>query len=175
MPLSVSTYDIERLLSKINYAQSILKLEVENGQSFEKTVMIKEIQTAPLTRNFLHMDLYEVDMKRKLTVTVPIVTTGISKGVEAGGTLQIIRRELEVNCLPTDIPEQVTVDISDLEIGDSIHVNELKVDGEVEIPFDVNFTILTVVAPKAVDERKPSETEGEEVAGAEKAAADAEE
>lgn len=175
MPLSVSIYDIERLLSKINYAQSLLKLQVENGQSFEKTVMIKEIQTSPLSRNFLHMDFYEVDMKRKLTVTVPVVTVGTSKGVEEGGILQIIRRELDVNCLPTDIPEQITIDISHLEVGDSIHVNEIKQEGDVEIPFDANFTILTIVAPKTVDEEeaKTEETETEE--GAEEETAEAEE
>lgn len=164
-PLSVSTYDIERLLTKINYAQSLLKLQVENGQSFEKTVMIKDIQTSPLTRNFLHMDFYEVDMARKLTVTVPVVTTGVCKGVEAGGILQIIRRELEVNCLPTEIPEHITVDITDLEIGDAVHVNEIHLDGDLEIPFDANFTVLTIVAPKAVEE--PKAAEGEEAAEAE--------
>ena len=168
MPLSVSTYDIERLLMKINYAQSLLKLQVENGQPFEKTVMIKEVQRSPLSRNFLHLDLYEVNMTRKLTVTVPVVIIGISKGVEDGGVLQIIRRELEVNCLPTEIPEQITIDITDLEVGDSIHVDEIKLDGDLEIPFDTNFTILTVVAPKAVEEIKKPEEETEEGAEPEK-------
>jgi len=168
MPLSVSTYDIERLLKKINYAQSLLKLQVENGQPFEKTVMIKEVQRSPLSRNFLHLDLYEVNMTRKLTVTVPVVIIGISKGVEDGGVLQIIRRELEVNCLPTEIPEQITIDITDLEVGDSIHVDEIKLDGDLEIPFDTNFTILTVVAPKAVEEIKKPEEETEEGAEPEK-------
>jgi len=107
-----------------------------------------------------------VDMTRKLTVTVPVVITGISKGVEDGGVLQIIRRELEVNCLPTEIPEQVTVDISHLEVGDSIHVDEIKLDGDLEIPFDTNFTILTIVAPKAVEEFKKPGEETEEAAEA---------
>jgi large subunit ribosomal protein L25 len=110
------------------------------------------------------MDFYEVDMARKLTVTVPLVTTGVCKGVEAGGILQIIRRELEVNCLPTDIPEHITVDITDLEIGDSVHVNEIHLDGDLEIPFDANFTVLTIVAPKAVEETRAAE--GEEAAEA---------
>jgi large subunit ribosomal protein L25 len=98
-------------------------------------------------------------MKRKLTVTVPVVTVGSSKGVEEGGVLQIIRRELDVNCLPTDIPEQITIDISHLEVGDSIHVSEIKPEGDVEITFDANFTILTIVAPKTMDETKTEGTE----------------
>ena len=162
IPLSISIYDMEQLLKKINYAQALLKLQIEGGQSMEKTVMIREIQTEPLTRNYLHVDLYELDMTRKQTVTVPVVTTGISKGVEAGGILQIIRRELDVHCLPSDIPEQITIDISDLDMGDSIHVDEIKLEGDVEIPFEANFTIATVVAPKIAEEEEAEEVEGEE-------------
>ncbi len=160
--LSLSIKDIEQLLKKINYAQALLNLDVEGEASNEKTVMIKEIQTAPLSQNFLHIDLYEVDMKRKLTVTIPVVTTGIAKGVEAGGILQIIRRELDVNCLPTAIPEQITIDITDLDVGDSVHVSELELEGDVEIPFEANFTILTVVVPKVVEEEEVEGEEGEE-------------
>lgn len=162
MPLSVSIYDIEQLLKKINYAQALLKLQIEDGKTPEKTVMIREIQTEPLSQNYRHLDLYELDMKRKQTVTVPVVTIGESKGVEAGGILQIIRRELDVHCLPTDIPEQITIDISDLDIGESIHVDEINLEGDVEIPFDANFTIVTVVAPKLVEEAEEEAEEGEE-------------
>ncbi len=175
IPLSISIHDIEQLLKKINYAQALLNLKVEGEKPFEKTVMIKEIQTEPLSQHFLHIDFYEVDMKRKLTVTVPIVTTGISKGVEAGGVLQIIRRELEVNCLPMEIPEQITIDISDLEVGDSIHVDELNLEGDVEIPFDANFTICTVVVPKVIEEEVEEGEEEELEEGAEEAAAGSEE
>ena len=115
-------------------------------------------------------------MKRKLTVTIPIVVTGISKGVEAGGVLQIIRRELDVNCLPSAIPEQITIDVTDLDIGDSVHVDELELEGDVEIPFDANFTIMTVVVPKVVEEEVEEEEEGAEgeegEEGAEAAAAE---
>ncbi len=161
IPLSISIRDIDLLLKKINFAQSLLSLTVEGGEPLEKTVMIKEVQTEPLSQNLRHVDLYEIDMKRKLTVTVPIVTIGDSKGVEAGGVLQIIRRELDVNCLPTDIPEQITIDITDLDIGDSIHVDEINLEGDVEVPFDANFTIMTVVVPKVVEEEVEEGEEGE--------------
>jgi len=175
IPLSLSTYDIERLLTKINYAQALLKLQIEGSESKERTVMIREIQTEPLTHNYRHVDLYELDMKRKQTVTIPVVIDGISKGVEAGGILQIIRRELDVHCLPSDIPEQITIDITDLDIGDSVHVDEIKLEGDVEINFDANFTIVTVVAPKIEEEAEEAEeveegAEGEEGAAAEETA-----
>jgi large subunit ribosomal protein L25 len=174
IPLSISIHDAELLLKKINFAQALLSLKVEGDKPFEKTVMIKEIQTEPLGQHLLHMDFYEVDMKRKLTVTVPVVTTGISKGVEAGGVLQIIRRELEVNCLPTEIPEHIIIDITDLDMGDSIHVNELKLEGDVEIPFDANFTILTIVVPKVAEEEGEESEELEEGAEASEEKSDSE-
>ncbi|RJP84515.1 MAG: 50S ribosomal protein L25/general stress protein Ctc [Desulfobacteraceae bacterium] len=165
--LSLDTHTVQLLLRKINFAQTLLNLTVESDPPIDKTVMIKEIQIEPLSQNLRHIDFYEVNMKRKLTVTVPVVITGVSKGVEEGGVLQIIRRELDVNCLPDAIPESIVVDVTDLEIGDSIHVNELRLDGEAEIPHDVNFTIVTIVSPKR-DERPAGEEEATVEAAAEK-------
>jgi large subunit ribosomal protein L25 len=102
-------------------AQKLLKLEIE-GVDGKRNVMIKEMQKHPVSQQLLHLDLYEVTMDHKLKVMVPVVTTGKSVGVEMGGMLQIIRRELEVLSLPDQIPENITVDITDLDIGDSFHV-----------------------------------------------------
>ena len=126
--------------------------------------MIKEMQKHPVSRTVLHLDLYEVSMDQKIKVMVPVVTTGKSPGVEMGGTLQIIRRELEVFCLPDQVPENISIDISALEIGDSFHVEELPLDEAAEIPADVNFTILTILSPTAEEEE---EVEGEEEEGEE--------
>jgi large subunit ribosomal protein L25 len=169
--LSLDTHTIDLLLKKINYAQSLLNLVVESEPPINKTVMIKEVQIEPLSQNLRHVDLYEVNMKRQLTVTVPVVITGIAKGVEDGGVLQVIRRELDVNCLPDAIPENITIDVTNLEIGDSIHVNELKLDGAGEIPHDVNFTIVTVVATKHSE--SDEKAAGGEETGKEAAAAGA--
>jgi large subunit ribosomal protein L25 len=87
-------------------------------------------------------------MDQKISVMVPVTTTGVSKGVEEGGILQIIRRELEVYCLPANIPEQIEIDITELDMGDSVHVSEVALPQSVEIPYEVDFTILTVVSPK---------------------------
>jgi large subunit ribosomal protein L25 len=148
--LTVDTHDIELLLNKISYSQALINLRVDNGQSFEKMVMIKEIQADPITQNYLHLDFYEVRMDQKITTTVPVEITGVSKGVDAGGTLQIIRRELDVVCLPSQIPDSIVIDISELDMGDSIHVEDIRPEGDIEIPFDVNFTVVTVVSPKTV-------------------------
>ncbi|MGD9121946.1 MAG: 50S ribosomal protein L25, partial [Desulfobacterales bacterium] len=89
-----------------------------------------------------------------------------SQGVEDGGILQIVRRELEVFCLPTAIPEAIEVDISELEIGGSIHVKEIALPGDIELPEDVDFTVITVLAPKVEEVVVEEEelAEGEEVA-----------
>jgi len=174
--LSVRTHDLEAVFKKAAGGQAILNLMIHNGETAKKTAMIKELQAHPVSRNFLHVDFYEVDMKRKIRVKVPVVPVGKSKGVEDGGTLQLVRRELEVLCLPLEIPEAFEVDITELGIGDAIHVNEIRVDENIEIPEaeEVNFTVLTVVSPKAeeeveeeVEEEAAEGEEGEEAAAAE--------
>ena len=104
-------------------------------------------------------------MARKVNVAIPVVVKGQSKGVELGGLLQIIRREIEVFCLPNAIPDSIEIDVTDLDIGDSIHVDEIQLEGDVELPGDVNFTVVTVVSPKV--EAEPEEEEEELEEGAE--------
>ena len=132
-----------------------------------KPAMIKEFQSHPVSGDFLHIDFYEIDMQRKINVMIPVVTKGICKGVELGGLLQIIRREIEVLCMPGDIPEAIELDITDLDVGDSVHVEEIPLGDNVEISADVNFTVLTIVSPKVeeVEEEEEEEAlEGEEAA-----------
>ncbi len=165
--LAVSIKELEQVLKNSNVAQIILKLIIQNGKKITKPAMIKEMQTHPITRAYLHVDFYEIDMQRPIKVMVPVVTRGKSVGVELGGTLQVIRRELEVQCLPGDMPEAIEIDVSDLDIGDSIHVQEIPLGENVEFTADVNFTVITVLSPKveAVEEAEEEELEeGEEVA-----------
>ena len=161
--LAIDRLELEPIFKSGAVAQTLLKLEIDGVDSVRK-VMIKEMQKHPVSRTVLHLDLYEVSMDQKIKVMVPVVTTGKSAGVEVGGTLQIIRRELEVFCLPDQIPENITIDITALEIGDSFHVEELPLEDAVEIPADVNFTILTILSPTAEEEE---EVEDEEVEGEE--------
>jgi len=125
------------------------------------------LQVHPVFQTFLHVDFYEVAMDRKITVKVPVVTVGKTKGVELGGTLQLIRRELDVLCLPRQIPNQIEVDTTNLDIGDSIHVEEIPLEGDVELSTDVNFTVVTVLAPTVEEVEAVEEEELEEAAGEE--------
>jgi len=147
--LSVSTKDLEGIFKKANVRQALLNIEIQNGALHTRTAMIKELQTHPVSRKFLHVDFYEISMDRKIKVKIPVVTKGIAKGIDFGGMLQVIKREIEVLCLPVGIPESIEVDITELNIGDSIHVKDLVLPQGVEIPDDVNYTIVTVLATKS--------------------------
>jgi large subunit ribosomal protein L25 len=169
--LSVNTRALEQVLKKSTAAQVLVNLIIQNGETMNRTAIIKEMQMHPVSRNFLHVDFYEIAMDRKITVGVPVVTKGKSKGVELGGTLQIVRREIEVLCFPLDIPDAIELDITDLDIGDSIHIDEIPLKEGLEIPEDVNFTVLSVVSPmreeepeEEVEEEEGIEAEGEEAA-----------
>jgi large subunit ribosomal protein L25 len=153
--LSVSVYDMEQVIKKTKTLQVFVNLAIE-GQGI-RTAMLKELQRHPVSGNFIHADFYEVAMDRKINVMIPIVTVGQSKGVELGGMLQIIRHEVEAFCIPSNIPEVIEIDITDLDIGESVHVEDIELEGDVEIVHDVNFTILTVLSI-----RKAEEEEGEE-------------
>lgn len=166
--LSLDGYELGLLLSKPGAKTSVLELEVQGGGKGEtKNVLIKEVQKHPYKDVVLHMDLLEVAMDQDISVMVPIEIVGTAKGVKMdGGILEMKRRELEIVCLPHIIPDSLTVDITELEIGDNIHVEDLKVPEGVTIPHDVNFTILTIVAA-AVEPEPEEEVEGEEVEEAE--------
>ena len=167
--LSISTKALEQVTKSANIGQLLLNLTIEGDETVTKTAMIRELQIHPLSGNLIHVDFYEVDMDRKIIVSIPIVTVGKSKGVEQGGMLQLVRRELEVLCLPNEIPESIEVDVSDLDIGDSVHVDEIELGDDIELPVaDVNFTVITVLAPALEEEEEEEELEeGEEGAEAE--------
>ena len=158
--LSVSVYDMEQVIKKTKTLQVFVNLAIE-GQGI-RTAMLKELQRHPVSGNFIHADFYEVAMDRKINVMIPIVTVGQSKGVELGGMLQVIRHEVEAFCIPSNIPEVIEIDISDLDIGESVHIEDIELEGDVELVHDVNFTILTVLSTRQAEEEPE---EGEEAEG----------
>jgi large subunit ribosomal protein L25 len=165
--LSVNKSDLELLFKRGGIGQVVLNLVIQkNGETLTMPAMIKELQTHPVSRNFIHIDFYEIKMDEKITAKIPVVTTGIAKGVELGGVLQIVRRELEVECLPLEVPEFIEIDISDLDIGDSIHVGKISLEGEIEILEEDDYTVVTMLAPKLEEEEEELEEE-EEVEGEE--------
>jgi large subunit ribosomal protein L25 len=146
--LSVNIKELEQILKKGNIGSIIFNLVIQNGKKITKPAMIKELQSHPVSGNYLHVDFYEIDMKRQINVMIPVVAKGKAKGVELGGLLQVVRRELEVFCLPGDIPPAIEIDITDLDIGDAIHIEELKLGDNIEFAAEPNVTVVTVLSPK---------------------------
>ena len=141
----------------------LIDLNIRKGDhSEQKVVMVKDLQLDPLQGTTLHTDFYEVAMDEMVTVEVPIHLVGKPEGLKMGGILEQIRRTIQIQSLPGDIPKGIDVDVSPLKIGDSIHVREISA-GKVKILFETNFTIATVVPP-AVEEKKVAEEVVAEVA-----------
>ncbi|QTA91798.1 50S ribosomal protein L25/general stress protein Ctc [Desulfonema magnum] len=162
--LSVGVKALEQAMKKSKIGQLLVTLAFsdDGGTANTRSAMMKELQIEPLSRNFLHVDFNEISMDRKIRVRVPIIVKGRAKGVEDGGMLQVVRREVEVLCLPGQIPEAFEIDVTDLDMGDSIHIDEIPLEGDIEIPADVNFTVLTVLSPKGSKLDEEEEAEGEE-------------
>jgi len=114
-----------------------------------KVVILKDMQVSPLRRETTHVDFQAVDLTQKVHVMVPVRAIGKSKGEKLGGQLHIIRHELEVACLPGDIPTSINVDVAELGVGDVVHINDVKLTPGIEVPHDVNFTVITVTGHKA--------------------------
>ena len=158
--LSVNVYDLEQALKGAGGRQIFVDLAIEGGEI--RKAMLKELQRHPVNGSFIHADFYEVALDRKMRVMIPVTTVGKCQGIEMGGMLQIIRRELEALCFPTDIPDEIEIDITELDMGESVHVEDITLEGDVELVHDVNFTVLTILAGREEEEEVEEGEEGEE-------------
>jgi len=125
----------------------LVRLKSSVPELAEKVALVKEMQFHPISGDVTHADLYEVDLAARILVQVPLRFVGKAAGVTRGGILQPIVREVEVECLPMDIPGFFNVDVSALDIGDSIHVEEIQMPADVTLVFESNFAVVTVVTP----------------------------
>jgi large subunit ribosomal protein L25 len=137
-------------------------------------VILKDMQIDAIRRNPMHVDFLAIDLKKTLAVMVPVQPVGKSQGEIEGGSLQLVRQEVEVYCLPTNIPTSIEIDVTALNVGDGIHIDEVSFPEGVESQHDVNFTVLTVVGRMAeeveVDEEDEEGVEGVEEEVTEEAA-----
>jgi len=166
-PLSCDGKDLFSVLER-GGQNVLINLKIKDEGSGEKTsdhvVMIRDVQVDPLKGLPIHADLYEVSMKEIMTVEVPVRLVGKAEGTKVGGILEQVRREIEIECLPADLPAQIEVDVTHLEIGDSVHVRDISVE-KVKILTDKQLTIATVVPPRVEKEVVPeAEVEVEEAA-----------
>lgn len=152
--VEVDPKDVFRILHSQTGENTIFDLNVPGRET--ASCMIKEYQLEPVSHALLHADFYEVAMDVALQVNVPLVTRGESVGVkQEGGLLDVVHRELRVECLPRDIPEHIEADITELKIGDLLHVKDLKISDKIRILDDPDMVIITVEHPRAEEVAAP--------------------
>ena len=165
--ISVSQSEV---LQIINTGSANALIDLAVGRK-KYTTMLKDIQLHPIKRDIIHIDFYVVAMDRPITTTVPISIIGEAAGVSEGGTVQYQAREVEVKCLPGDIPERIEFDISDLVIGDTRTVADLELPDSIELLTSEAEVVVTVLAPSMPEEEEVDEEEllGDEEAAEEEA------
>ncbi|TFG75903.1 MAG: 50S ribosomal protein L25/general stress protein Ctc [Thermodesulfobacteriales bacterium] len=169
LSLVINPAELKEALSTDAGENTLLEIHVKDEEAeIQKLSLLREVQYDYLTDKPIHLDFQALDMKEKITVTVPVQIEGSAKGVKEGGILEEILREISVECLPTNIPNSFSVDVTELEIGHSIHVGTLEIEEGVTILHENEDTIVTVLAPKVETEPTEEEIEGEE--GTEEAA-----
>jgi large subunit ribosomal protein L25 len=152
-PVAVEARALQPLFAQGISSTALLRLHIDGKATRSSPlVMIKEVQRSPLTGQLLNVDFHKISLKEKVTAQVPIVLTGESPAVRQGGILEQTLREVQVECLPTEIPDHLEVDISHLEIGHSIHVSDLEVPDHVTLLTGPEEAVAIMAAPKVVEE-----------------------
>jgi len=154
MPLEVDNRQLSAVLAHASSEHILVELEIVDGdQSTNKLALIQEVQHHPLKRDLVHVDFHAVSATEKITSAVPIETTGEALGVRTfGGLLEHSLRTLEVQCYPQDLPGIVQIDVTNLNIGESLHVRDLQLPAGVEAITDENLTVASVVASRVGEE-----------------------
>jgi large subunit ribosomal protein L25 len=157
--VSVAAEEFHRRLAHLE-GSHLIRLVHAGGadpELHDRMVLLREMQRHPVTGQVLHADFYEVDLTERLVVSVPLHFIGKAAGVVAGGILQPILREVEVECLPTEIPEFIEVDVTGLGIHEAVHLSDLKLPEGVRTEGEATQTLVTVLPPTV--EAKPTEAE----------------
>ncbi len=168
--VSINHKEIAGLLQKAK-ANTIFNLKLEKNK--DRTVVIKELQKKILHKGFLHVDLLEISMDKKLKISVPIEESGTAIGIKMGGILTHTLREIKVECLPTNIPQSINIDVSNLDVGQTMHIRDIETPEGVTILNNSDETVCAVSLAEAEKSKETEEAEAAEVAATAEAPADA--
>jgi large subunit ribosomal protein L25 len=170
--VAVDPKEVLQILHSDSGVNTLIRLKLDGSES---QVMVKEYQLDPVTHQLLHADFYQLAMDRAITVTVPIAIKGEPKGVkQQGGLLDFVTREVEVQCFPTDIPEHIDVDVTELMLHQAVRVRDLPADPKWTMVTEPDTMLVHVVLPKAEETAAAAEGEAAAVAAAPAAPAEPE-
>ena len=151
-PLQVSKRDISLMLSHASGENILVELEIE-GEKTSRLALVQEVQHSPVGGDVLHVDFHAVSMDEMIEADVPLEPVGTAEGVKTfGGLLEQSLRSLEIECLPKDLPDIISVDVSHLNIGDAIHVREIPLPEGVKTRISPDLTVFSVLAPTVEEE-----------------------
>lgn len=166
MSIELDSLQASKLVSLLHGGERMVALRFGEGNG-EKHVLMREVQTTPTGSALLHIDFQEIDTAKAVHVTVEVRPSGQAQGVKLGGIMQAVKHDIVVECLPTAIPDFIGIDVTALEIGDSLHVKDLTFTHGVTPVTDQDETIIVVSAPRVEEEVEEEELlEGEEGAEA---------
>ena len=155
-PIAVEPKALLKILHSESGANTLISLRLAGAG--DTKVLVKEFQLDPVTRAVLHADFYRVAMDRVIQVTIPVIVKGEPKGVkQQGGVLEFIRREIEIECLPGDIPENVEVDVSELMLHQGVRVRDIEINPKWTPISDADMMLVHVIMPKAEEVATPAE------------------
>lgn len=163
LALSLNPNDLLEIIRGPRGLNSLIKLEGAE----DRTVFVQDMQKDPVERNLLHVDFIFVDTQKPIQRDVPVELVGKPEGVKLGGVLQVTQREILVESLPTELPDKVSINVEELMVGQSIHVEEVEFPPGVKALYDRNYNICAVVAPTEEKEPEKEEVPEEEAALAE--------
>lgn len=155
VPLEIDTKEFSSRVAGLE-GSHLVRLKSASTTLADKVALVKEVQYHPITGEVVHTDLYEVDLTARIQVHVPLHFVGKAEGVVRGGILQPVVREIQVECLPLDIPEFFNVEVSDLDIGDSVHIEDLPMPAGVSAIYESNLALVTVVPPTVEEAPTPT-------------------
>src|SRR5437868_789621 len=155
-PIAVEPKALLKILHSESGANTLISLKLAGAG--DAKVLVKEYQVDPVTHQVLHADFYRVAMDRAITVTIPVIVKGEPKGVkQQGGVLEFVRREIEIECLPGDIPEHVEVDVSELMVHQGVRVRDLPASPKWKAISEPEMMLVHVIMPKAEEAPAPAE------------------
>ena len=164
--VSLDAHELETLFSKISVENTVIRLDIE-GEKGDVQTLVREVQSHAFKGRVLHVDFLQLHAGEMVDVEIPVHLIGTPVGVKAGGVIDHQIHELPIRCLPAAIPESIELDVSALELGDSLHVSDLPIPEGVEVDMDLERTVCSIVAPAILEVAEPAE--GEEAAPVEPA------
>src|SRR5215471_17036029 len=158
-PLQVTARDINALMSHASGENVLVELEIA-GEKSTRTALVQEVQHSPVSGDIRHVDFHAISMDETIQAEIPLEPVGIANGVKNfGGLLEQSLRALTIECLPRDLPDRITVDISQLNIGDSVHVRDIQLPSGVTAKVQLDLTAFSVLAPAVEEEPVAAEAE----------------